>query len=224
MDRRRFLQHAGCVMCAAGADQAMFGVSPAAAAGAYEQLDDAGRLKLADMALDLAKQAGAGYADFRIGRTQEEFNHARELRVDRSDLSLSVGFGARVLLDGSWGFAGSDVVEPDAVRRAVALAVENARASRLIQATPIVLEPVAAYQADWPMPMTTDPFTVPAQVKADKLLAINAAALKAGANFCSASLSFVREDKLFASQPRQPHHADARARLSVVRGDRGRSA
>jgi TldD protein len=198
MDRRRFLRHAGCIVCAAGADPALLRTT-AAAAEAYGQLDDAGRLRLADMALDLAKQAGASYADFRIGRTQEEFNHARELRLDRSDLSLSVGAGVRVLLDGSWGFAGSDLVEPDAVRRAVALAVENAKASRLIQAAPIVLEPVAAHHAEWRMPMNTDPFTVPAQVKADKLLAINAAALKAGANFCSASLSFVREEKLFAS-------------------------
>jgi len=198
VDRRRFLEHAGCAVCATGADHALFRVS-AAAAETYDQLDDAGRLKLADMALDLAKQAGASYADFRVGRTQEEFSSARELRLDRSDLSLSTGFGVRALLDGSWGFAGSELAEPDAVRRAVALAVENAKASRLIQAAPIVLEPVAVYQDDWRMPMKTDPFTVPAQVKADKLLAINAAALKAGANFCSASLSFVREEQLFAS-------------------------
>ena len=199
MDRRRFLQHAGCVMCAAGADQALFRASAAAAAEAYGKLDDAGRVKLADMALDLARQAGASYADFRVGRTEEEFNLARELRLDQSDLSLSNGIGVGVLLDGRWGFAGSELAEPDAVRRAVALAVENAKASRLIQAVPIVLEPIATYQADWRMPMQTDPFTVPAHVKAEKLLAINAAALRAGANFCSASLSFVREEKLFAS-------------------------
>lgn len=199
MDRRRFLQHAGCAICAAGAGHALFHGSPAAAAEAYGKLDDAGRLRLADMALDLAKRAGASYADFRVGRTLEEFFKARERRLEQSNASLAVGFGVRVLVDGSWGFAGSELAEPDEVRRAVALAVDNARASRLIQATPIVLESVPAYQDDWRMPMTADPFTVPAHVKAEKLLAINDAALKAGANFCVASMSFVKEEKLFAS-------------------------
>jgi TldD protein len=199
MDRRRFLKHAGCAACASGADHLLFGVSAAAAAEAYDKLDDAGRLRLADMALDLAKRAGASYADFRIGRAEEEFSQAREQRLDQYDSSLSVGFGVRVLIEGSWGFAGGELPEPDAITRAVALAVENAKASRLIQARPIVLESVAAYQDDWRMPMKTDPFTVPAHAKAEKLLAINAAALDAGANFCVAEMNFVREEKLFAS-------------------------
>jgi TldD protein len=199
MDRRRFLTHAGCAICAAGAGHAFLHPSPASAAEAYGRLDDAGRLKLADMALDLARRAGAGYADVRIGRTQSEFLRARERRLEESQAALAVGLGVRVLLDGSWGFAGSELVEEDEVRRTVARALDNAKASRLIQAVPIALEPVAAYQDDWRMPMAADPFAVPAQVKAEKLLAINDSALKAGANFCVASMSFVKEEKLFAS-------------------------
>ena len=49
------------------------------------------------------------------------------------------------------------------------------------------------------MPLEVDPFSVPVEEKAAKLLAINAAALKAGADYCNAMLWMVREEKLFVS-------------------------
>jgi TldD protein len=151
------------------------------------------------MALALAKAAGASYADVRLGRNQREFIRARERRLEEFDATLTVGFGVRVLIDGSWGFAGSEVVEENEIRRAVALATDNAGAARAIQANPIVLEDIPAYQEDWVMPMRRDPFAVSAADKAAKLAAINAAALTAGADYCTAFLSFVREETLFAS-------------------------
>ena len=198
MDRRRFLKHAGCAACALGAEHVLHG-STRAAAQAYAALDPAARLKLADTALALAKTAGASYADVRVGRNQREFIRARERRLEEFDATLTVGFGVRVLIDGSWGFAGSEVIAEDEIRRAVALAVDNAKAARLIQASPIVLEEVPAYQEDWVMPMGRDPFAVSAADKAAKLIAINAAALAAGGDYCTAFFSFAREETLFAS-------------------------
>jgi TldD protein len=198
MDRRRFLKYAGCAACALGAEHFPHG-SVAAAAQVYEALDPAARLKLADMALTLAKAAGAGYADVRVGRTEAEFIRARERRVEKFDAGLTVGFGVRVLIDGSWGFAGSEVVAEDEIRRAVALAADNAKAARLIQARPVELEDVPAYQEDWVMPLGRDPFAVSAAEKAGKLIAINEAALAAGADYCAAFFWFVREESLFAS-------------------------
>jgi TldD protein len=198
MDRRRFLKFAGCAACALGAEHVLHG-STRAAAEAYGALDPAGRLKLADMALSLAKAAGASYADARVGRNQREFIRAREQRLEEFDATLTVGFGVRVLIDGSWGFAGSEVITEDEIKRAVALAADNAKAARQIQASPIVLEEVPAYQEDWVMPMGRDPFAVSAADKAAKLIAINEAALKAGSDYCLAFFSFVREEALFAS-------------------------
>jgi TldD protein len=198
MHRRRFLQYAGCAICAAGADQ-LLRVSDARAAEAFARLDGAARLNLADMALDLAKRAGASYADVRIGRSQDQFIRARDRRLDENRLALLVGIGVRVLVDGSWGFAGSELLDEDEIKRVVALAAENAAASRLIQATPIMIEDIPAYHDDWRMPMQVDPFTISAHDKAAKLLAINEAAVKAGANYCTSLFGFVREEKLFAS-------------------------
>jgi TldD protein len=199
MHRRRFLQHAGCALCAPVADHLFFRVTDAAAAIAYEKLDPAARLKLADMALDLALRAGASYADVRIGRTEQEFLRARDRRIDELTSNLTVGFGVRVLLDGSWGFAGSELVEEAEVRRVVGLATENAKAAQLIQAVPVALESVPAYREDWRTPIRIDPFSISTDVKASKLLAINEAALSAGANYCTSLMRFVREEKLFAS-------------------------
>jgi TldD protein len=198
MHRRKFLTYAGCTACALGVEHFLHGSSRAAAA-AYGALDPAGRLKLADMALTLAKDAGASYADVRMGRIEREFIRARERRIEGFDAALTVGFGVRVLLDGSWGFAGSETIDEAEIRRAVALAADNARAARLIQARPIVLEEVPAYQEDWVMPLARDPFAVSASDKAAKLIAINEAALAAGADYSEALFRFVREETLFAS-------------------------
>jgi TldD protein len=105
----------------------------------------------------------------------------------------------RVLVNGSWGFAGSTVLSEREIERMAALAIENAAASATIQTTQICLEDIPACQADWVMPIKVDPFTISADQKAELLLAINAAALKTGADYCNATLHFVREQKLFAS-------------------------
>ena len=66
--------------------------------------------------------------------------------------------------------------------------------------------------------MTADPFLVPTDEKINKLLGINEAALKAGADYATASFAFVREEKFFASsigsrieQIRVPSHARNRS-------------
>jgi TldD protein len=85
------------------------------------------------------------------------------------------------------------------VRSATARAVEMARASAAIETRPFVLEEIPAYRDRWDMPMETDPFLVPKDEKIAKLLAINEAALKAGANYATASFGFVREEKFLAT-------------------------
>jgi TldD protein len=54
-----------------------------------------------------ARQTGASYCDVRIGRDQTEFLFAREEKLQKFSSTYSTGLGVRVLLNGSWGFAGS---------------------------------------------------------------------------------------------------------------------
>jgi len=164
-----------------------------------DRLELKGKLRLADLVLDLAKTQGASYADFRLCRYQTEYLEAREHRLEESSAGVSAGFAVRVLLDGTWGYASSPLATDDEVKRATLRAVEVARASQRLQLRKFVLEDVAAYRDTWQMPMKADPFLVPTDEKIAKLLAINEAALKAGANYATAAFAFVREEKFFAS-------------------------
>ena len=199
MRRRDFLKHAGCAAIGAGAHSLFALGSSPVSAETYAKFDKGFQLNLANMVLDLAQRAGAGYADVRVGREEQEFVFAREDRVELLNAAFALGFGVRVLVNGSWGFAASETLGEDEVKRVVALAIENAEANALIQAAKIVLEDLPAYQQDWTMPMKIDPFTIPPAEKAAKLLSINAAALKAGAQYCSSTIYTVREERLFAA-------------------------
>ncbi len=171
----------------------------AAAIEAADRLDLSGKLRLADAAMSFAKAQGASYADFRLCRYQTEYLQAKEHRLEESSTGMSAGFAVRVLLDGTWGYASSPLATDDEVRSAVARAIDVARASQPLQLRKFVLEEVPVYQDRWDMPMKADPFLVPTDEKINKLLAINEAALKAGANYATAAFAFVREEKFFAS-------------------------
>jgi TldD protein len=200
VNRRSFLRSAGGCACATLLPSTLFlGERNARAVEAAEKLDLTGKLRLAGAALDLAKAQGASYADFRLCRYQTEYLEAKEHRLEQSSTGLSAGFSVRVLVDGTWGFASSPVATEEEVRQVVTRALEVAQASRGLQLRKFVLEEVPVYQDRWDMPMKADPFLAPADEKINRLLAINEAALKAGANYATAAFAFVREEKFFAS-------------------------
>ncbi len=200
MNRRSFLRSVGGCACAGLLPSTLFlGMQNAAAVEAAEKLDLEGRLRLAGVALDLARAQGASYADFRLCRYQTEYLEAREHRLEESAIGMSAGFAVRVLVNGAWGYASSPLATEDEVRQTVTRALEVAQAAQALQTRKFVLEEVPVYQDRWDMPMTADPFAVPADEKIAKLLAINEAALKAGANYATAAFAFVREEKFFAS-------------------------
>ena len=172
---------------------------PAAAQTQAERFDRRLCLDLTDTGLRLARLAGAGNADIRIGRNQSEFLFAREDKLKVINFGLEVGFGVRVLMNGSWGFAGSSILTEREIERMVALGVENAQAYALIQDVPIVIEDLPAFQEDWAMPVKADPFTAATDIETAHLLALNEAAQKNGADFCHAMVGSVREEKFFGN-------------------------
>ena len=156
---------------------------------------------LADAALSTAKGAGASYADIRINRYRNQFLFTRDRRVQNIVNTEDFGFGVRVLVDGTWGFASSSAVTKDAVAAVAREAVGIARANRAINTDPVKLAVVEAFpDVEWNTPVKKDPFEMPLQPKIDLLLEINEAALKVpGASFVSAFMLFVNEKKFFAS-------------------------
>ncbi len=156
--------------------------------------------ELAEVALNAARMGGASYGDIRISRHRNQVIAAREDRVKSVSDSESFGFGVRVLVDGTWGFAASSRVEKEEIAAVAERALAVARANRAAQRRPVELVPVDACEDTWRTPVEKDPFAVPLAEKTDLLLAINAAALAVdGARFCTSSMHFQREDKFFAS-------------------------
>ena len=153
------------------------------------------------LALDAAKSAGASYADVRISRNRNQAISTRERRVQNLVDNETFGFGVRVLVEGSWGFAASRDLTRDEVARVARQAVAQARANRTTMVRPVTLAPVTPTpDGSWRSPARIDPFDVPIEEKAALLLAANAAALGvSGARFVNSQMFFLREEKTLAT-------------------------
>src|SRR5688572_16201547 len=191
INRRRFV-HSMLVLGAAA------GARPTTVLLAYPPAD--ALRDLADAALAAARKAGASYADVRINRYRNQFIFTRDRRIQNIVNTEDYGFGVRVIVDGTWGFASSNVVTKDEIARVAAQAAGIARANRAVNAEPVVLAPVPPYKAEWNTPVAKNPFDMPLQPKVDLLMQINEIALKVpGASFVNAFMQFVNEQKYFAS-------------------------
>jgi len=155
---------------------------------------------LADAALATAKKLGASYADIRINRYRVEAVSTRERQVQNVSSGQNFGFGVRVLINGTWGFAASPFVTPDEVKRVTAEAAEIAKANSMITRKKIELVPTPKVVTSWKSSFEKDPFDVPIDEKTAILLKINEAALGVkGVSFVNSSLSAVNEQKYLAT-------------------------
>lgn len=168
--------------------------------GALGQIATADKKVLADVALNAAKGAGATYADVRIGRYLNQFVFTREKRVQNIVDTESFGAGVRVIADGTWGFSSTNDVTKDGIAAAAKQAVEIAKANAKIQDEAVQLVPTPALgDVTWKTPIEKNAMEVPIAEKVELLMAVNAAATKAGASFINSSISVVNEQKFFAS-------------------------
>src|SRR6188474_42461 len=85
----------------------------------------------ADAALATAKKLGASYADIRINRYRVESISTRERQVQNVSSGQNFGFGVRVLIKGTWGFAASPIMSEDEVVRITTEAAAIAKANSL---------------------------------------------------------------------------------------------
>ena len=155
---------------------------------------------LAMEALGAARDAGASYADVRIGRYRRQFLSARERQVQAVSDNESYGVGVRVLVQGSWGFAASSDLSRAGVVKAAREAVVIAKAARTVQRRPVELAPVSPVTGSWMTPVQRDPLEVPIEDKVALLLATNEAALKVpNVRFANSGMSLLREVKLLAT-------------------------
>jgi len=197
MDRRDFLTIGGLGI--AGLVLPIHGRA-VAAEELLSTLDVSLKKAIADAALEAATKAGASYCDVRVGRYLRQFVLTRENRVENVVNTESTGIGVRVIVNGTWGFAATSDLTKDGAATAAAQAAAIARANSRAQTEPVQLAKVKGVgEVAWRTPIRKNAMAVPLKDKAELLLAVNAAALKAGASFISSNMFAINEQKYFAS-------------------------
>jgi TldD protein len=156
--------------------------------------------RLADAALDRARELGAGHADFRLERIRNQELVLRDGRVDSARDGEDLGFAVRVVHDGTWGFASGVDLTPESARRVAEQAVEVARVSRPVNSEPIELadEPVHG-DVTWVSSYEVNPFDVPDADRIGLLAEWSERVLAAdGVDHVDASVLQVLENKFYA--------------------------
>lgn len=161
---------------------------------------DVNKNSLADVALSTAKKLGATYADIRINRYRLEAVSTREKQVQNVSSGQNFGFGVRVLVKGTWGFAASPIVTADEVARVTKEAIDIAKANSAYQRRRIELVPTPKVTATWKSSFEKDPFDVPVDDKIQFLLKLNEAAMETkGVSFVNSAMAWVNEQKYLAT-------------------------
>ena len=155
---------------------------------------------LSETALDAATAAGASYADCRvINRTVQRLT-VKNGEVASVELFEDEGIGIRVIAGGAWGFEGVDDLRAPSVEEAARHAVRIAKASALINRTPVRLAPAPALVGEYRTPVVRDPFEVSLDDKVDLLMRTDLAMSHLPQiRIRECSLEFVREVRHFAS-------------------------
>jgi len=156
--------------------------------------------QFATWALDTAVARGATYAEVRVLDTRQRYLSTKNGQTSQVRDSQSLGLGIRVIANGGWGFASTDILTHADVDRAAALAVEIALASALTKKKDVFLVPEKKIVDHWAAPCRIDPFKVPSSSCLELLLKIDKELRSVpGVTLAEAAMDFRRIEQLFLS-------------------------
>jgi len=155
---------------------------------------------LTQLALDAAVLHGASYADIRIILSKNQRIFIKNGEVETLDNTESVGFGIRVIANGSWGFASSSFLTKAEIKIVAKRAVEIAKASATLRKDSVRLAPEPVHQDIWTSPYMIDPFTVSLDEKLSLLFEIDKILRKDDKiKVAESSMNFWREHQWLAT-------------------------
>ncbi|HET6752422.1 MAG TPA: TldD/PmbA family protein [Jiangellaceae bacterium] len=155
---------------------------------------------LADAALTRAQELGVDHADFRLERIRGQQMSLRDGRLEGTHDGEDVGFGVRVVHEGTWGFAAAVELTVDEAVRVAGQAVDIARAAHQMSPERVELadEPVQPDRS-WISAYQIDPFTVPDTEKVGLMATYSRRVLEQpGVDHVTARLDQVLEGKFYA--------------------------
>jgi len=158
-------------------------------------------MKYLDIAIDYARKLGVDYADIRIQKSISEMIYLENVSFKANNLDTTHGYGIRVLKNGAWGFAHSNIFSEDAVKTTTKKAFDIAKQSaRLRQGKGIRLASEKSYIDSYTTPIKKDPFTISTKEKTSLMLETSQTMLKYTPIIKTVIiLTNHREEKLFAS-------------------------
>lgn len=145
------------------------------------EVDEAFLRTLALTAIDVARGAGAAFADVRMSAARTlgfrcDFDvkgRGKPVTSIPPWLLLRMSYGVRALVGGVWGFGSGTDMTPDGVAQAARSAVAAAKAGRSRQQGVLDLAPVAPVSnGTWETPIQKDPFSVSIQEQLELSLAV----------------------------------------------------
>jgi TldD protein len=155
---------------------------------------------LASLALDLASQRGATYADLRIIDDRSRALATKNGKIGNASHSRSEGCNVRVIVDGAWGFASSAALDKAAIETTAAHAVAIARASAKVKRHDVKLVPEKAVIAEWTTPHRIDPFSTSIEQNLALLQKIDSELRSVkGVTLAETNMNFRREEQWFYS-------------------------
>jgi TldD protein len=155
---------------------------------------------LTDHALNIAKLKSARYADIRIIDRREQVVSVKNGNVDGIGDQNSQGFGVRVLVNNSWGFASSAFITKAEIERVTALAVQIAKASGVVPGEAVDLGEPVRTTGQYKTPIAVDPFGISLEEKLDLLFRADAIIRRnAGVKVSEGNVLAVRSQKFYAN-------------------------
>ncbi|MDP9017176.1 MAG: TldD/PmbA family protein [Candidatus Eremiobacteraeota bacterium] len=121
--------------------------------------------------LDTASARGAQYADVQFWDVYSDNIFVRNSVVRGVGSTATLGYGVRALVDGSWGFAGSDRFDKASLDATAALAVSIAKASARVTNRIRAVQPTEKYVDRYTTAFEIDPRSISLSKRADDLIA-----------------------------------------------------
>jgi TldD protein len=115
---------------------------------------------LATRAVEAAMQAGASYADVRVGE-QQQLQLIPYWLEPNAYIATNFSYGVRTLVDGAWALIHGREPSADAMTTAARDAVAMARGYAALVARRAELAPATVTTGEWSTPIKQDPFSVP---------------------------------------------------------------
>ena len=153
-----------------------------------------------ERAVEIARRAGADYADARWVVEETESLTVKNQEMEGIDRARSEGVGIRVVLGGYWGFAATARTGEQDIDRAARLATEIARAASRLPRDPVTLAEVEPVRDTWETHVQEDPFAVSLEEKVSLLMEASRRMQSVqGVAFAEAMLDLYRKRSAFAS-------------------------